>query len=104
MRQGCIEVRQRLSWPVLRGDPPFHDSIHSLEEKVEKAMSVLVTGSGIIGCQIAKQLAARGERVILLDIAPAMDRVSTIVAPGTVNVVQGDVVDYEGMENLVRAE
>ena len=65
-------------------------------------MSVLVTGSGFIGCQIAKQLAGRGEEVILLDIAPAMDRISTIVAPGTLDVVQGDVVDYEAMEKLVR--
>lgn len=67
-------------------------------------MSVLVTGSGFIGCQIAKQLAERGEKVVLLDIAPAMERIATIVAPGTVDVVHGDVVDYDAMEELVRAE
>jgi UDP-glucose 4-epimerase len=66
-------------------------------------MPVLVTGSGFIGCQIAKQLAQRGERVILLDIAPAMDRIETIVAPGTVDMVRGDVLDYGAMEELVRA-
>ncbi len=65
-------------------------------------MSILVTGSGFIGCQIAKQLAERGEKVILLDIAPAMDRIGTILRAGMVEIVQGDVVDYHSLEKLVR--
>lgn len=65
-------------------------------------MAVLITGAGIIGCHTAALLAARGQQVLLLDVAPAHDAIRTIVDSPHVAVVAGDVTDTALLERLVR--
>lgn len=64
-------------------------------------MSILVTGAGFVGCQIARQLVDRGESVVLLDIEPSLERVATILDPARVRIVRGDILDLDGLERLV---
>lgn len=58
-------------------------------------MSVLVTGAGLIGAQTAALLAARGDRVVLLDLR-APDQV-----PAGVDFVAGDITDAAALEALI---
>lgn len=64
-------------------------------------MTILVTGAGVIGCHTARLLLDRGEKVILFDIAPFIERIATILDPGKVDVVQGDILELEKLERLV---
>lgn len=65
-------------------------------------MTVLVTGAGIIGCHTAARLAQRGERVCLIDIAPALDAIRSVAAGGGIDVVKGDILDYDSLLRLVK--
>jgi nucleoside-diphosphate-sugar epimerase len=66
-------------------------------------MTVLVTGTGIIGAGTARLLAARGERSCLLDAAPQAEAVASLVDSPLVEIVQGDVTDYAALAGLVRS-
>jgi nucleoside-diphosphate-sugar epimerase len=57
------------------------------------AMAVLVTGSGLVGCQVARLLVEGGDRPVLLDLAPQRDAVADIVDPGRLTLVQGDLLN-----------
>lgn len=63
-------------------------------------MTTLITGAGLIGCQTAVRLAARGERVLLLDLRPDPALVASVVPPDRVQLVVGDVRDRAGMRAL----
>lgn len=54
---------------------------------------VLVTGAGIIGSHIARLLVEQGREVVLLDLAPEARHIASIVDPGALSIVQGDVTD-----------
>jgi nucleoside-diphosphate-sugar epimerase len=56
-------------------------------------MSVLVTGAGMVGCQIALQLLERAEEPILFDISPSMDNIDSIVGQGRAKVIRGNVLE-----------
>lgn len=64
-------------------------------------MTILITGAGIVGCQIAQQLAATGIRPILYDLSPNRDLITTLVADGTFELVQGDVRDAARLADVV---
>jgi len=63
--------------------------------------TTLITGAGVIGCHTARLLAARGGRVLLLDLSPARDAINTIVKDPLVSVVQCDVTDFHALRELV---
>lgn len=65
-------------------------------------MRVLVTGAGIIGCQIARLLADRGDFVALYDLAPNPDHMGAILDLTKVQIVQGDIADIEHLRKTVR--
>ncbi len=67
-------------------------------------MSVLVTGAGLVGCQIAAQLVARGERVVLYDAAPQYSAIADIVPLDGVKVAPGDVLDLPHLLRTIRSE
>lgn len=65
-------------------------------------MTTLITGAGLIGCQTAALLAARGEPVVLLDLAPQAQALASVLPVGKVTVEVGDVSDRQAMLALFR--
>jgi UDP-glucose 4-epimerase len=57
-------------------------------------MTILVTGAGNVGCEIAAQLVKNGEKVVLFDIRPSRERIAEHVDPDKLEVVTGDVADF----------
>ncbi len=64
-------------------------------------MTVLITGAGIVGSQIARQLVERGERPVLLDLNPNETLLSSVVPAGRFDLVQGDVRDFAALQGIV---
>jgi len=65
-------------------------------------MNILVTGAGLVGCNVARQLADRGHRAVLLDRSPNRDYIGT-VAPAA-PVVAADVQDLAALIETMQAE
>ena len=64
-------------------------------------MATLITGAGLIGCQTAALLAARGERVVLLDLRPDPALVATVLPLERIVLETGDVRDRAAMQALL---
>ena len=64
-------------------------------------MATLVTGAGLIGCQTAALLAARGEPVVLLDLQPMPVLIGSVLPLEQVTVVSGNVCDRAAMLALL---
>ena len=64
-------------------------------------MSTLITGAGLIGCQTAALLVARGERVVLLDRAPEPRYIASVLPLDAVVVETADISDREGLKALM---
>ena len=65
-------------------------------------MTVLITGSGLIGTQIAKQFVDNGETTIVYDISPQLQSMSELVDLSRLKVVRGDVLDFPGLASALR--
>jgi UDP-glucose 4-epimerase len=65
-------------------------------------MNILVTGAGVIGCHTARMLKELGHGIVLLDVAPNMEAVASIVDVKTVSVVKTDVTDNAAIETLIK--
>lgn len=69
-------------------------------------MTTLITGgTGLIGASLAEKLLARGERVVLFDLAPAEWRIAPL-RPGAgdrLGVMRGDVTSVVELLDAVRA-
>lgn len=65
-------------------------------------MAILITGAGAIGCHTARALCDRGDSVVLLDVAPSLDAIRTIIDPARLTLVRHDIVDYEGLLDIIR--
>ena len=65
-------------------------------------MAILITGAGLIGCQTAALLAARGDKVVLLDLRPEPVLVSTVLPLERVTLEAGDVRDRAAMHDIFR--
>ncbi len=50
-------------------------------------MTTLITGAGLIGCQTAARLVARGEPVLLLDLRPDPALVASVLPPDRVTLI-----------------
>jgi nucleoside-diphosphate-sugar epimerase len=55
-------------------------------------MTTLVIGSGLIGSQVARILAERGEKPVLMDVAAQTGAIGQIVDLAKVTLIQGDVL------------
>lgn len=65
-------------------------------------MTVLITGAGLIGCQTAALLAARGQQVVLLDLRPDTDAIGAFPGLADVELITGNICDRQAMLALVR--
>jgi UDP-glucose 4-epimerase len=65
-------------------------------------MRVFITGTGVVGCHVARELIDRGDEVTLFDLAPRADYVAH-VAGDAVRVVRGDVRELPGVLEAVAA-
>lgn len=65
-------------------------------------MATLVTGAGVIGCHVARQLVERGERPVLYELRPEQAAIEAIVPPGAFDLVQGDIRDAAALGDAVR--
>lgn len=63
-------------------------------------MTILITGAGLIGCRTAALLAARGDRVLLLDLRPDPALVASALPLDRVTLVALDVRDRAGLQRL----
>lgn len=60
-------------------------------------MTTLVIGSGLIGSQVARILAERGETPVLMDVAAQREAIGQIVPLDKVTLIQGDVLRPRSM-------
>ena len=65
-------------------------------------MATLITGAGLIGCQTAALLAARGEPVVLLDLQPVPALIGSVLPLQRVRMVSGNVCDRAAMLALLQ--
>ena len=65
-------------------------------------MSTLITGAGLIGCQTAALLLARGEKVVLLDKAPQPQQMASVLPLEKVQIETGDISDRALLINLLK--
>ncbi len=64
-------------------------------------MSKLITGgTGFVGAELARTLAGRGEKVVLFDISPNLDRLEGIEEQ--VKIIQGDLKVYAEVFNVIK--
>ncbi|MAH21198.1 MAG: hypothetical protein CMO12_00075 [Thaumarchaeota archaeon] len=67
-------------------------------------MSILITGSGLIGAQTAKLFVDKGDKVILYDIAPRPADISEIVDTNKITIVRGDILDLPFLLSIIREQ
>lgn len=65
-------------------------------------MNVLVTGAGLVGCNVAHQLKERGDKAVLFDRSPNREYIAA-AAPGC-PVVAGDVQDLSILIDTMQKE
>jgi nucleoside-diphosphate-sugar epimerase len=65
-------------------------------------MTVLITGSGLIGTQIAKLFVDDGEKTIVYDINPQVQSMSELVDISKLVVARGDVLDLAGLISAIK--
>lgn len=66
-------------------------------------MTTLVIGSGLIGSQVARILAERGEKPVLMDVAAQPQAIAQIVDLDKVTLVTGDVLRPLSIVDVLRA-
>ncbi|MFC1926668.1 NAD-dependent epimerase/dehydratase family protein [Chloroflexota bacterium] len=66
-------------------------------------MSILITGSGMVGAQAARILFERGERPVLYDKAPNLDFLSKLIDLNSVEIVTGDILDLSSVMQTIRS-
>ena len=72
-----------------------------MSDESSKSGSVLITGgTGFIGSHLARKLVKQGNDVILFDLYPNEQSIQDIV--GSVTIVKGDVVDYQGLVDTIK--
>jgi UDP-glucose 4-epimerase len=66
-------------------------------------MRILVTGAGVIGCHTARLLAEQGHDAVLVDVAPNLQAVSSIIDTDAVPLERVDVTDPVAIDGLIGA-
>src|SRR5688572_24374533 len=66
-------------------------------------MRILVTGAGVIGCHTARLLSEQGHDAVVVDVAPNMQAVTSIVDTNAVPLEKIDVTDPAAIDELLSA-
>jgi nucleoside-diphosphate-sugar epimerase len=66
-------------------------------------MSVLVTGAGLVGSQVASKLVTKDETAVLYDVAPRLDYLTTVLDLSRVKVVVGDILDMARLVDTIKS-
>ena len=66
-------------------------------------MTVLITGAGLIGTQIAKLFLDQGEKTVVFDIAPQIESMKELVDVSRISIVKGDILDLAGLISAMKA-
>jgi UDP-glucose 4-epimerase len=74
-----------------------------VESLVEVAMRILVTGAGIIGSHTARILRERGHDVRLVDIAPNLTAVGSLIDLKEIPLLKADVTDANALQGLLQS-
>jgi UDP-glucose 4-epimerase len=64
-------------------------------------MTVLITGSGIVGSLTALALAQQGQDCVLVDVNPQEQAIRAVLGAAAVPIVRGDVTDTELLTRLI---
>lgn len=67
-------------------------------------MSVMITGGGMIGSQIAKLFVDAGQKPIVCDVSPQYDVINQIVSLKEIEIVEANVLNYQTLESLVKSK
>jgi len=67
-------------------------------------MTILVTGAGLLGSQVAAKLVERGEKPILYDIVYDLESFPTIVEMNKVTRIVGDLLDLPFLIDVIKKE
>jgi nucleoside-diphosphate-sugar epimerase len=65
-------------------------------------MNILVTGAGVIGCHTARLLHEQGHGVVLLDVAPNMEAIGSIIDIQAISIAVLDVTDCGALEKIIK--
>ncbi|MBI2183604.1 MAG: NAD(P)-dependent oxidoreductase [Thaumarchaeota archaeon] len=65
-------------------------------------MTLLITGAGLVGSQIARIAVEKGERPVIYDLAPQPEVINQIVSLEKIDIVRGDVLDLNALEDTIR--
>lgn len=60
-------------------------------------MKILITGAGLVGCHSARELASKGHRIWIYDVAPNPRYVEAVAGKKGVEVIQGDLLDLPAL-------
>ncbi|MBI2917512.1 MAG: NAD(P)-dependent oxidoreductase [Chloroflexi bacterium] len=63
-------------------------------------MNILITGAGLVGCHLAREMAGRGHKVIIYDVAPNPAYVRSVA--GDVPAIAGDIRDLPALMEAIR--
>ena len=63
-------------------------------------MNVMVTGAGLVGCHVARELAQGGHRVVLYDVAPNEAYIRRVA--GDLPAVRGDIRDLPALMDVMQ--
>lgn len=65
-------------------------------------MTVLITGSGLIGTQISKLFLTQGEKVVVYDISPQLESMKELVDLSELSLVKGDILDLANLISVMK--
>jgi len=65
-------------------------------------MGLIITGAGLVGSQIAKLTAERGEKPVVFDVNPQPEAINQIVSLEQIELVRGDVLNFEALEETLK--
>ncbi len=66
-------------------------------------MTLLITGGGLVGSQVAALAVEQGIRPIIYDFKPQRDSIRRIVPLDKVEIVEGNVLDLDQFENVMKS-
>lgn len=66
-------------------------------------MSILITGAGMVGCHFALRAAAKGERIVFLDLAPSEAYLANILGDTPYDMVRADVRDLPAITAAIQS-